>query len=222
MDLTENEIQLIGILINSIIAAVAIGTLIYQIKFNTKTLDYNLHPIFQVIDFCPTITPFWTPKLCDSADPNSKHYCTDDHWFDIKNLSNGPAFEFQCYLIHTKEINRDLRISDFKKRVIKREAFVNRGNLQYKIPTDAIPFRFYNKASTDQLNIILEYKTANLSSKFRQIIALTYRPKLKQSQITDWKNAVEIMMPEVISLKKIQWWESDQTTLMNELLKIKE
>lgn len=49
----EIEINLIGIIINSIIAVAAITTLIYQIIFNTKTLDYNLHPVFTINEFSP-------------------------------------------------------------------------------------------------------------------------------------------------------------------------
>lgn len=221
MELTENGIQLIGILINSIIAIAAIGTLIYQRMFNTKTLDYNLHPDFKVSDFCPQCTTFWTPKLCESSDPKSKHYCTDDHWFDITNHSKGPAFEFKCYLIHNKEINDDFKISNYKNRINKREALVYNGTIKYKIPLDTIPFKYYNKVSADALHVIIEYKTINLRSKFRQIINLSLTPERDISQITDWKNAIKISNPEVASLKKIQWWESDEKTLIRELKKIK-
>ena len=54
MKLTSETIQMIGILINSTIAIVAIATLIYQRIFNTKTLDYNLHPVFSINDFYPS------------------------------------------------------------------------------------------------------------------------------------------------------------------------
>ena len=221
MDLTSDEIQLLGIIVNSIIASAAIGTLIYQRIFNTKTLDYNLHPVFQVTDFCPECTKYWTPKLCESANPRSKHFCTEDHWFNITNLSHGPAFQFKCYLIHNLEITSDYKIDKYTDRIIEREALVNKGTVQYKIPIDAIPFKFYNKSATDDFFIIIEYRTVNLKTKFRQVISLHYNPEANVSQINDWKNAISISLPEVCSLKKVKWWQSKSKTLVKELMKVK-
>lgn len=219
--MTETKIQLTGIIINSFIAIVAIATLIYQRIFNTKTLDYNLHPVFIITDFDPKSTKYWTPKLCEASDPSSKHYCTDDHWFNLTNSAPGYAFQFSCYLIHKKEISDKFDKSKFDTRVIKRETLVKNGNVQYKIPKDAIPFRFYNKSTTEELYIVVEYKTVNSKSKFRQVISLTCTPMEENNQITDWKNAIKINFPEVESLKKIYWWESEKKTLIKELKRIK-
>lgn len=219
MKITSNEIQMIGISINSIIAISAIATLIYQRIFNTKTLDYTLHPVFLIKDFCPECGTFWTPKLCEASEPNSKHYCTDDHWFNISNVSQGYAFEFSCLLIHGKEITDDFNIEKFKNRKIKREAFIKNGEIQYKLPIDAIPYKYYNKSSTEDLFIIIEYKTVNTKSKFRQIVSLTIAPKIEKNQISDWKEAIIISFPEVVSLKKINWWENGNKMLISELKK---
>ena len=221
MKLTSEKIQMIGILINSTIAIVAIATLIYQRIFNTKTLDYNLHPVFSINDFYPSCGDFWTPKLCEASDPNSKHYCTDDHWFNITNTSQGYAFEFSCYLIHKKEINEVLNPEKFKDRIVSREALIKNGKIQYKLPIDSIPFKYYNKSSTDQLFIIIEYKTVNTKSKFRQIFSLSITPKNENNQITDWKKAIKINFPEVVSLKKIYWWQNGIKLLHSELIKAK-
>lgn len=221
MKLTSNEVEMIGILINSVIAIGAIATLIYQRIYNTRTLDYNLHPVFSINDFCPECGDFWTPKLCEASDPNSKHYCADDHWFNVINVSQGYAFEFSCLLIHGKEISDDFKIEKFKDRIIKREAFIKNGRIQYKLPIDSIPFKYYNKSSTEDLFILIEYKTVNAKSKFRQIISLTITPKEEKNQITDWKKAIKINFPEVVSLKKINWWENDSKLLISELKKAK-
>lgn len=218
----EIEINLIGIIINSIIAVAAITTLIYQIIFNTKTLDYNLHPVFTINEFSPNNQKKWTPKLCEAAESSSKHYCTDDHWFNITNTDLGYAFKFSCFIIHKKEIIDDFSKTKFQTRIIKRDTLISNGTIQYKIPKDAIPFRFYNKSITDEIYIIIEYKTVNTKSKFRQIISLKCTPLNEKNQINDWKNAIKISFPEVVALKKISWWQNDKRKLISELKQFKD
>ncbi|MDH4474007.1 MAG: hypothetical protein QE487_15475 [Fluviicola sp.] len=214
------EVEEISLIINSVIAIAAIGTLVYQRIYNSKSLDYTFHPIFKLHDFCPHCTKFWTPKLCESSEPNSKHFCTDDHWFDITNISTGIAFEFSCYLIHKSEARKGFSSSEFKSRIKKREAFIKDGNIQYKIPKDSIPFKYYNKSSTDSLFAIIEYKTVSYGSRYLQIIELNCLPKIELNQITDWKGAIEVSKPNVVSLKKINLWNNSDKLLKSELAKI--
>ncbi len=218
--MTPQETQFLGIIINSAIAVVAIATLIYQRRFNIRTLDYNLHPVFKVKIF-GNCRDQWTPMLCEAADPNSKHFCTDDHWFDIHNISTGYAFNFNCMLLHNKEVTDEFKLSSFKDRIAKRETLIQNGRIQYKIPPTSLPFKYYNKSATEEMFIVVEYKTVNSLSKFRQIISLTTKPLSDTNQITDWKDAIQINFPEVSSLKKIYWWQNNEKSLLKELQKVK-
>ena len=220
MNFTPFEISIVSVLINSTIAAVAISTLIYQRSHNARSLDFNFHPSFTVSEFDSKTNSTWTPKLCESADSLSKHFCADDHWFDISNDSSGPAFEFKCFIINSRESIGDINDKHFDTRIISREALVRNDLLQYKIPIDSIPFRHYNKAALETLFLVIEYKTISLRSIYRQVIALNIYPISESSQISDWKGAVEISTPQVVSFKQIKWYQNSKRLLIKDLRKL--
>lgn len=216
------KMDLLAVVINAIIALIALGTLQYQRLYNRRLMDYSFHPIFKLIRFCHKNSTHWTPEVCDGANPDSKHTCTKDHWFDLINISNGIAFDLTVTLLNTSEIKNTLDTDKLKSRNVQTSALLKDGVIQYSLPIDAIPFSLFKPKTSDIFFVILEYRTVNGFKSFVQIAQLSIRPNGGQTTITDWKQAIVIFNPTIVSLLELNWYHNKKKRIKDALLKAKE
>lgn len=193
-------------IINSIIAMVAILTLISQLIQSRRNADFSFQPKFSFKKFCNHPDHEWTPMLCDGASKDTTSKCNKDHWFNIQNDSVGVAFKAEVFLIHVKEIKNFKYNEIEKERILKLNALIQDNFVQYKLAQGIISHHFYNQKENDSFYVIISYETISRFNKFIQIVELNYQPKIQAHSIQDWKQSIVINSSNVVYFEKISWW----------------
>ncbi len=212
--------------INAVIASAAILTLFSQLIQSRRNTDFTFQPKFKLKKFCNHDYHEWTPMLCDGSSENSTNRCNKDHWFNIKNESIGVAFKSEVFLVHKKEIKKFEYKDIESNRVLKLNALIQDGSVQYKLSQGIIPVHYYNQKENDSFYVVVSYETISRFNRFIQVVELGYEPKSQVGSIVDWKGNIKISDAGVVYFEKIGWinkiFKSNQKTYLKALKRAEE
>lgn len=169
-------------LYSSVLTLIGIFYGVYQLQCQTKdnllSNEYLNQPDFQFIDFQKINTGYELlekngyPKCCYDNNDECTNNCSDDHWFNTKQIGNLPLKNLKISLFHE---NETVNIND-TKRIFKVPILNKNQIFQYKLQTKIIKEEFFNEKINGVFYVLISYSSIYSDVKYKRIYSLSYRP----------------------------------------------
>lgn len=175
-------------LYSSVLTLIGIFYGVYQLQSQTKdnllSNEYLNQPDFEFVDFQKIdgkqipLQENGFPKCCCDNNGKCTNDCSDDHWFNIKQIGNLPLKDLKISLFHEKEkVNVNC-----KERIIEVQTLNKNDTSQYKLPTSLIKEEYLNNKKNGEFFVLISYSSIYSDIKYKRIYSLNYKPNTDSSK----------------------------------------
>ena len=137
--------------------------------------EYINQPNFLFEQFCDEklLKDSGEPGCCCLKGQHCKNECTDEHWFNLKQIGNLPAINLKISMFHKNDSND---ICCYNK-IITIKTLTKGDRFQYKLTPFSFKNFLFDKNRNNSFIVLLSYKSLHSNLKYKRAYELDYPPE---------------------------------------------
>lgn len=191
--LTQGEGEARVALYSSVLTVIGIFYGVMQLQSQRKDSlfanEYINQPEFEFYEFCSDklLEQDTSPGCCCARDQVCTNNCSDEHWFNLKQIGNLPATDIKISMFHSKDIKNVC----CDKKIKKVDTLNKNAVFQFKLPPYSFNEKLFDEKKNGSFFVLLSYKSLYSNLKYKRVYELEFSPK-ENAQLDDglWEDNI--------------------------------